>query len=68
MHCPVLFDEADGSVVLDVDKELAKRTRERLMRELEEPATISADGHFPPVRVTRGAVSGGPGAARPAAW
>jgi glyoxylase-like metal-dependent hydrolase (beta-lactamase superfamily II) len=49
MHCPVQFDEADWSVVLDVDKELAKRTRERLMRELEDPSTISADGHFPDV-------------------
>ena len=34
------------SVVFDVDKELARRTRERLMRELEDPSTISADGHF----------------------
>jgi glyoxylase-like metal-dependent hydrolase (beta-lactamase superfamily II) len=49
MHCPVQFDEADWSVVFDVDKDLARRTRERLMRELEEPATISADGHFPDV-------------------
>jgi hypothetical protein len=49
MHCPVQFDEADWSVVLDVDKELAKRTRERLMRELEDPATISADWHIPDV-------------------
>jgi glyoxylase-like metal-dependent hydrolase (beta-lactamase superfamily II) len=49
MHCPVQFDEADWSVVFDVDKELARRTRERLMRELEDPSTISADGHFPDV-------------------
>ncbi len=49
MHCPVQFDEADWSVVFDVDKELARRTRERLMKELEDPATISADGHFPDV-------------------
>lgn len=46
MHCPVQFDEADWSVVFDVDKELARRTRDRLMRELEDPSTISADGHF----------------------
>lgn len=46
MHCPVQFDEADWSVVFDVDKELARRTRDRLMRELEAPSTISADGHF----------------------
>jgi glyoxylase-like metal-dependent hydrolase (beta-lactamase superfamily II) len=49
MHCPVQFDEADWGVVFDVDKELARRTRERLMKELEDPATISADGHFPDV-------------------
>jgi glyoxylase-like metal-dependent hydrolase (beta-lactamase superfamily II) len=46
MHCPVQFDEADWSVLFDVDKDLAKRTRDRLMRELEDPSTISADGHF----------------------
>jgi glyoxylase-like metal-dependent hydrolase (beta-lactamase superfamily II) len=46
MHCPVQFDEADWSVVFDVDKELARRTRERLMRELEDPSTVSASGHF----------------------
>lgn len=49
MHCPVQFDEADWSAALDVDKELAKRTREHLMRELEDPAMISADGHFPDI-------------------
>jgi glyoxylase-like metal-dependent hydrolase (beta-lactamase superfamily II) len=46
MHCPVQFDEADWSVVFDVDKGLARRTRDRLMRELEDPSTVSADGHF----------------------
>jgi glyoxylase-like metal-dependent hydrolase (beta-lactamase superfamily II) len=46
MHCPVQFDEADWSVVFDVDPDLARRTRERLMRELEDPSTVSADGHF----------------------
>ena len=46
MHCPVQFDEADWSVVFDVDQGLARRTRDRLMRELENPSTVSADGHF----------------------
>ena len=46
MHCPVQFDKADWSVVFDVDKGLARRTRDRLMRELEDPSTVSADGHF----------------------
>ena len=46
MHCPVQFDEADWSVLFDVDTELARRTRDRLMRELEDPSTVSADGHF----------------------
>lgn len=46
MHCPVQFDEADWSVVFDVDPGLARRTRDRLMRELENPSTVSADGHF----------------------
>jgi len=49
MHCPVQFDEADWSVVFDVDKKLARRTRDRVMKELEDPSTITADGHFPDV-------------------
>jgi glyoxylase-like metal-dependent hydrolase (beta-lactamase superfamily II) len=46
MHCPVQFDEADWGVVFDIDPNLARRTRDRLMTELEDPSTISADGHF----------------------
>lgn len=46
MHCPVQFDEADWHVVFDVDPELGKKSRERVWRELEDPTTLGADGHF----------------------
>jgi len=38
--------EAEWSCVFDVDKELGQRTRERLWRELEDPSTVTAGGHF----------------------
>jgi glyoxylase-like metal-dependent hydrolase (beta-lactamase superfamily II) len=44
--CPVQLDEAEWSCIGDVDPELARRTRERLWVELEDPSTVGAGGHF----------------------
>ena len=46
VHCPVQLDEADWSCVFDVDPKLARRTRERMWAELEDPSTVGAGGHF----------------------
>ena len=42
--------ELDGVVIEfidEVDRSMARATRERISRELEEPGTIAAAGHFP---------------------
>jgi glyoxylase-like metal-dependent hydrolase (beta-lactamase superfamily II) len=47
IHCPLQLDEAELSIVFDVDPNLARQTRERIAAELEgSPQTIAADGHF----------------------
>lgn len=46
IHCPLQFDERDLSIMFDLDAELAKRTRQRIAAELEQPQTIGANGHF----------------------
>lgn len=46
LHCPVQLDEPQWTCVFDVDPELGKRTRERLLQELEDPATVGASGHL----------------------
>ena len=45
--CPVQLHEAEWNAIGDVDPELARRTRERLWAELENPSTVAAGGHFP---------------------
>jgi len=44
--CPLQFDESDVGFLFDLDPELAKRTRQRMERELEQPGTIGANGHY----------------------
>lgn len=46
LHCPIQLSEADWYCVFDVDPDLARRTRESLLRELEGSATTVAAGHF----------------------
>lgn len=46
MHCPAQFDETEWSCFFDVDPQLAKRTRERVWAELEDPSTVGAAAHF----------------------
>lgn len=45
--CPVQLEETEWEAMSDVDKDLAKRTREALWRELEGSDTIAVAAHFP---------------------
>jgi glyoxylase-like metal-dependent hydrolase (beta-lactamase superfamily II) len=51
--CPIQLDEPSWQAVSDVDPALAKRTRERLWRELEDDATVGVGAHFPELRFGR---------------
>jgi glyoxylase-like metal-dependent hydrolase (beta-lactamase superfamily II) len=51
--CPVQLDEPTWQSIGDVDPVLARRVRERLFRELEDPATLGAGAHFPELRFGR---------------
>ncbi len=58
LHCPVQLVEPEWSVLFDVDAAMARRTRERLLDELEGTDVQVACGHFPEAafgRVVRGA-------------
>lgn len=46
MHCQVQVTESHWSFVFDVDGEQATRTRGQLLKELEDPDTLLAGGHF----------------------
>lgn len=45
--CPLQLDETDLEFMFHLDQDLAKRAQERIYRELEQPGTIGANGHFP---------------------
>ncbi|MFF8732215.1 MBL fold metallo-hydrolase [Streptomyces sp. NPDC015171] len=51
--CPVQLDEPTWHSIGDVDPVLARRVRERLFRELEDPDTLGAGAHFPELRFGR---------------
>lgn len=51
--CPVQLDEPAWTSMGDVDPQLARRTRERLFRELENPDTAGAGAHFPELQFGR---------------
>ncbi|MGH3626291.1 MAG: MBL fold metallo-hydrolase [Sciscionella sp.] len=51
--CPLQLQEADWGAISDVDPLLAKRTREALWRELENPASMGAGAHFPGLQFGR---------------
>jgi hypothetical protein len=46
IHCPLQFEEAEMSVIFDVDPTLARRTQEKIAAELEGSPTVVANGHF----------------------
>ena len=53
VHCPVELLEDEWGTIGDVDQELAKRTREALVRELEGTDVPVAAAHFPGLRFGR---------------
>jgi hypothetical protein len=46
MHCQVQVEQSRWSFLFDVDAEQGLRTREQLLKELEDPHTVLAGGHF----------------------
>ena len=57
LHCPVQLVEPEWAVFADVDADLARRTREKLLDEIEADDIAVACGHFPETvfgRVVRG--------------
>lgn len=53
VHCPVELIDSDWQGLSDVDPALARRTRERLVRELEADGPPAAAGHFDGLRFGR---------------
>jgi glyoxylase-like metal-dependent hydrolase (beta-lactamase superfamily II) len=47
LHCPAQLTETEWEFLYDTDRTLAKRTREALVREAEEPNTALLPMHFP---------------------
>ncbi len=55
--CPIQLDETEWEAMSDVDKGLAKRTRESLWKEIESSGAMAVGAHFPDLqfgRVLRG--------------
>ena len=53
ISCPVQLEETDWAAISDVDPQLARRTRERLWRELETSGAPAVGAHFPQLRFGR---------------
>jgi glyoxylase-like metal-dependent hydrolase (beta-lactamase superfamily II) len=53
VHCPVELLEDEWEFIADVDKELARRTREALAREIEGASIPAAAAHFPDMQFGR---------------
>jgi glyoxylase-like metal-dependent hydrolase (beta-lactamase superfamily II) len=53
VHCPAELLSDDWEAVFDVDRELARRSREALARELEGRDIVAAGAHFPGLRFGR---------------
>ncbi|MCE0763500.1 MBL fold metallo-hydrolase [Pseudonocardia kujensis] len=47
VHCPAEISDTEMDFVFDIDYDLARRSKEALIRELEQPGTHMAGGHFP---------------------
>lgn len=52
-HCPAELAEDDWEAVFDVDRKLARETREALARELEGTSTLVGAAHFPGLQFGR---------------
>ena len=46
VHCPIQLEEQEWSCAFDVDRAMARASREKLLAELEDPSTVAAGGHF----------------------
>jgi glyoxylase-like metal-dependent hydrolase (beta-lactamase superfamily II) len=46
VHSIVQIDHPEWTCALDLDPEMARKTRERMFRELAKPATIAGTSHF----------------------
>ena len=53
VHCPVQLVEDDWAGLVDVDPEMARRTRNLLARELEGQHVPVAGAHFPGLKLGR---------------
>lgn len=51
--CPVQLQETEWEAMSDVDKDLAKRTRESLFREIESSGAMTVAAHFPDLKFGR---------------
>jgi glyoxylase-like metal-dependent hydrolase (beta-lactamase superfamily II) len=52
-HCPMELEESEWEGLGDVDKDLARRTRNAMLDELEKPGTIASAAHFPGLQFGR---------------
>ncbi len=53
MYCPAQLTHADWGVMSDIDPQLARTTREHLLRSLDEAGGIGLGCHFPGLRAGR---------------
>jgi glyoxylase-like metal-dependent hydrolase (beta-lactamase superfamily II) len=53
LHCPAQLTETEWEFLFDVDRALAKATRQSLVREAEEPNTALLPMHFPGMTAAR---------------
>jgi glyoxylase-like metal-dependent hydrolase (beta-lactamase superfamily II) len=53
LHCPAQLTHSEWEFFWDVDKELAVRTREAMLREADDPGTALLPAHFPGMQAGR---------------
>jgi glyoxylase-like metal-dependent hydrolase (beta-lactamase superfamily II) len=60
LHCPAQLTHSEWEFFWDVDKALAVRTREAMLREAEDPHTALLPAHFPGLQAGRLVAGQGP--------
>lgn len=53
LHCPAQLTNSEWEFFWDVDKALARRTREAMLREADDPRTVLLPAHFPGMQAGR---------------
>jgi glyoxylase-like metal-dependent hydrolase (beta-lactamase superfamily II) len=53
LHCPAQLTETEWQFLYDVDRDLAQKTRESLVREADDPNTALLPCHFPGMTAAR---------------